>query len=161
MLNKAMIIGNLGRDPEMRYTQSGTAVATLAVATTRSWTDKQTNQRKEETEWHRVAVFGRTAEACQQYLAKGSKVYVEGRIRTRNYEDKDGVKRYSTEIIADTVQFLGRKDGGQGGGHGGESRDQGGYGGSQDGQGQGYGGGYGGRSGDYSKGGPGEDDIPF
>lgn len=113
-VNKVILIGNLGRDPELRYTQSGMAVANLSVATTRKWKNKQTNELQEETEWHRVSVFGQTAEACGNYLAKGRQVYVEGRLKTRSWDDKDGVKRYATEVVADTVQFLGGKqDGGQ------------------------------------------------
>lgn len=117
-VNKVIIVGNLGRDPEMRYTQSGMAVASLAIATSRKWKNKQTNELQEETEWHRVSVFGQTAEACNNFLAKGRQVYVEGRLKTSSY-DKEGVKHYSTEIVADTVQFLGGKEGGapsQGGG---------------------------------------------
>jgi single-strand DNA-binding protein len=113
-VNKAILIGNLGRDPDLRYMQNGTPVASLSVATARKWRNKQTNEMVEETEWHRVSVFGKTAEACGQHLAKGRQVYVEGRIQTRSYEDKDGVKKYSTEIIADVVQFLGGR--GEGGG---------------------------------------------
>lgn len=107
-INKAIIVGNLGRDPEARYTQGGTAVCTLSIATTRSYTNKA-NERVEETEWHRVVVWGKTAEACSQHLAKGRQVYVEGRLQTRSYDDKDGVKKYTTEIVADVVQFLGSR----------------------------------------------------
>lgn len=113
-INKVMVIGNLGRDPELRYTQSGTAVASLNVATTRKWRDKKTDQMAEETEWHRVTVFGQQAEHCNNYLSRGRLVYVEGRLRTRAFVDKNlsercgqEVKRYNTEIVADTVQFLG------------------------------------------------------
>lgn len=113
MLNKAMIIGNLGKDPELRYTQEGTAVCNLTVATNETWTDKN-QQKQERTEWHRVTVWGRTAENCEKYLSKGRKVYVEGRIQTREYQDKSGVTKYATEIVAQTVQFLG---GGGGDGH--------------------------------------------
>jgi single-strand DNA-binding protein len=112
-VNKVILIGNLGRDPEMRYTQGGSAVASLNVATTRKWRNKQSNELVEETEWHRVSVFGQQAEACEKYLVKGRSVYVEGRLHTRSYDDKDGIKRYATEVIAETVQFLGgREDGG-------------------------------------------------
>lgn len=124
-VNKAILVGRLGRDPEGRYTQSGTPVCNLSIATTRRVKNKATDQWEEETEWHRVSVFGKTADACTTYLAKGREVYVEGRIRTRSYEDKDGVKRYSTEVVADVVQFLGGKDGGGqsgGGGYGGGKR---------------------------------------
>lgn len=123
-INKVILIGNLGRDPELRYTQSGSAVANLSVATTRAYTNSRTNERVEETEWHRVVVWGKQAEHCNQYLAKGRQVYVEGRLQTRNYEDKDGIKRYSTEVVADTVQFLGGRGGG-----GGDFDNDGGYGG--------------------------------
>lgn len=113
-INKVILIGNLGRDPEMRYTQGGTPVCQLSLATTRSYTNKS-NERVEETEWHRVTVWSKQAEFCNQYLSKGRQVYVEGRLQTRSYEDKDGIKRYSTDIVADTVQFLGgRGDGGGG-----------------------------------------------
>lgn len=104
-LNKAMIIGNLGDDPELRYTQSGTPVANLSIATNRRWTDDN-GQKQEKTEWHRVVVFGRQAETCEQYLSKGRQVYVEGRIQTRKWEDRDGNDRYTTEIVARNVQFL-------------------------------------------------------
>jgi len=104
-LNKAMIIGNLGKDPELRYTQSGRAVANLSVATNEKWTDNDGNPQ-ERTEWHRVVVWGRQAENCEKYLSKGRQVYVEGRIQTRDWTDNDGNKRYSTEIVAQTVQFL-------------------------------------------------------
>ena len=116
-LNKAMIIGNLGDDPELRYTQSGTPVANMSIATNRSWTNDQ-GQKQERTEWQRVVVFGRQAENCEQYLGKGRQVYVEGRIQTREWEDKSGSQRYTTEIVAQTVQFL---SGGAGGGGGGFS----------------------------------------
>lgn len=114
-LNKAMIIGHLGADPEMRYTQSGTAVANLRIATNENWTDKS-GQRQERTEWHRVVTFGRTAENVGKYLKKGRQVYVEGRLQTRDWEDRDGNKRYTTEIVANTITFLGGGGGGGGGG---------------------------------------------
>ncbi|KIG11900.1 Single-stranded DNA-binding protein [Enhygromyxa salina] len=157
-VNKVILIGNLGRDPELRYTQSGSPVASLSVATTRKWRNKQTNEMVEETEWHRVSVFGQSAEHCNNYLSKGRQVYVEGRLRTRSYDDKDGVKKYSTEIIADTVQFLGGRDGGGGGGGGGRGGydDAGGGGGNYGGGGGGnYGGGgsRGGGGGNYGGGG--------
>ena len=175
-VNKVILIGNLGRDPELRYTQSGTPVASLSVATTRRWRNRQTNEMVEETEWHRISVFGNQAEHCNNYLSKGRQVYVEGRLRTRSYDDKDGIKRYSTEVIADTVQFLGsRSDGARGGGGGGGydggggGYDSGGYGGGGRRGGSG-GGGYAGGGGggpepydpgDYSPSGPDDDDIPF
>lgn len=112
-LNKVMILGNLGRDPEVRQTQSGRAVANFSVATTDTWGTGE--DRKERTEWHQVVVWGKSAEACGQYLTKGRQVLVEGRLQTRSYEDKDGVKRYATEIVAQQVQFLGGKNGNGGG----------------------------------------------
>ncbi len=108
MVNKAIIIGNLGSDPEIRYTQAGKAVTTLSVATSRSWKD-QSGQKKEETEWHRVNVWDKTAEFCGEYLRKGMKVYCEGRIQTRKWQDQDGNDRYTTEIVAQTVQNLSPK----------------------------------------------------
>lgn len=110
-VNKAIILGNLGRDPELRHTQAGKAVATLRVATNEVWTD-QSGERQERTEWHSVVVWGKAAENCNQYLKKGRSVFVEGRIQTRKWQDKEGHDRYSTEIVADRVQFVG----GQGGG---------------------------------------------
>lgn len=104
-LNKAMIIGNLGVDPELRYTQSGTAVANLRIATNERWTDKS-GEKQERTEWHRVVVFGRQAETCEKYLKKGRQVYVEGRLQTKEWQDRDGNKRYTTEIVATNVTFL-------------------------------------------------------
>jgi single-strand DNA-binding protein len=109
MLNKVMIIGHLGADPELRYTQTGSPVATLRVATDESYTDKDGN-RVERTEWHRIVVFQRSAENCNQYLHKGSLVYVEGRLQTRKWQDQNGQDRYSTEIRADRVQFLDRRN---------------------------------------------------
>lgn len=114
-LNKAMIIGNLGADPEIRYTQSGTPVANLRIATNETWMDKN-NQRQERTEWHRVVVFGRTAENAGKYLSKGRQVFVEGRIQTKEWDDRDGNKRYTTEIVAQNVTFLSGGSGGGGGG---------------------------------------------
>lgn len=111
-LNKAMIIGNLGRDPELRYTQSGTPVANFSVATNRKWKDNS-GQLQEQTEWHRIVVFGRQAENCEKYLSKGRQVFVEGRLQTRDWEDKDGNTKRTTEIVARNVQFL---SGGAGGG---------------------------------------------
>ncbi|GIW44171.1 MAG: hypothetical protein KatS3mg077_1453 [Candidatus Binatia bacterium] len=106
MVNKVILIGNLGRDPEVRFTPNGQAVARFSVATTEKWRDQQ-GQLQERTEWHNVVVWGKQAEACGQYLAKGRQVYVEGRLQTRSYDDKDGVKRQITEVIAQTVRFLG------------------------------------------------------
>lgn len=107
-VNKVIIVGNLGADPEVRFTGSGQAVANLSIATTEKW------QGGEKTEWHRVVVFGKQAEACKEYLSKGRQVYVEGRIQTRSWDDKDGNKRYTTEVIAQRVQFLGRAPGREG-----------------------------------------------
>jgi single-strand DNA-binding protein len=106
VVNKVILIGNLGRDPEVRFTPSGQAVARFSVATTERWRDQQ-GQPQERTEWHNVVVWGKQAEACGQYLAKGRQVYVEGRIQSRSYDDKDGNKRTVVEIIAQTVRFLG------------------------------------------------------
>ncbi|WP_294446160.1 single-stranded DNA-binding protein [uncultured Mailhella sp.] len=111
MLNKVMIIGHLGADPELRYTQSGSPVTTLRVATDESYTDRDGN-RVERTEWHRIVVFQRAAENCNQYLRKGSLVYVEGKLSTRKWQDQNGQDRYTTEIRADRVQFLDRRSGG-------------------------------------------------
>ena len=109
MLNRATIIGHLGRDPEVHHTESGQTVANMSVATTDKWQDRQ-GEWQERTEWHRVAVWGKQADACAEYLSKGRQVYVEGRIETRTYE-KDGEKRYSTGIVASRVQFLGGRNG--------------------------------------------------
>ena len=113
-VNKVIIVGNLGQDPEIRYMPDGTAVANFSVATSDEWKDKQTGEKKERTEWHRIVVWRQLAEVCGKYLTKGRQVYVEGKLQTRSWE-KDGVTRYTTEIIASTVQFLGGRDGaGQG-----------------------------------------------
>lgn len=113
-INKVIIIGNLGGDPEVRYTPSGSAVANFNVATSESWKDKNTGEKKERTEWHRIVVWGKLGELCGEYLSKGRQVYVEGRLQTRSYDDKDGVKRYMTEVIATDIQFLGSKESGGG-----------------------------------------------
>lgn len=175
-VNKAIIIGNLGRDPEIMYTQQGLAIVKLAVATTEVWYDKNTSEKQEKTEWHRITVFGKQAENCERFLSKGRQVYVEGRIQTSTYE-KDGQTHYSTEIVANTVQFLGNKESGGGGSYGGG---QGGGGGYQQRPPSNQGGGYQG-GGNYQGGGgfssptspgsapdqgnapsmPPEDDIPF
>lgn len=105
-INKVIIIGNLGADPEVRYGPTGGAVANITVATSESWTDKQTNEKKELTEWHRVVVYQRLAEIAGEYLRKGSKVFIEGRLRTRKWQDQQGVERYTTEIIANELQML-------------------------------------------------------
>ena len=112
-INKVIIVGNLGRDPENRYLPSGEQVTSIAVATTESWKDKVTSEKKELTEWHRISFFGKLAEIAGQYLEKGSQVYIEGRLRTRKYTDKEGIDRYATEIIADTMQMLGGRQEGQ------------------------------------------------
>ena len=111
-VNKVILIGNLGRDPELRYTQSGQAVANFSVATTDKFTDKEGNPQ-ERTEWHRIVVWGKQAENCAQYLSKGRSAYIEGSLQTRDWEDKEGIKRYTTEVRAQRVQFLGGPGGGQ------------------------------------------------
>ena len=110
-INKVILIGNLGKDPETRYTADGAAITNITLATTDTWKDKATGEKKEATEWHRVAFFGRLAEIAGQYLKKGRPVYIEGRIRTRKWQDKEGVDRYTTEIIADQMQMLGSREG--------------------------------------------------
>jgi single-strand DNA-binding protein len=111
-INKAILIGNLGNDPEVRYTPSGVAVATFNIATSEEWKDKDSGEKKQRTEWHRIVAWRRLGEICGEYLSKGKQVYVEGRIQTNAWEDKEGIKRYTTEIIANTVQFLGGRDAG-------------------------------------------------
>lgn len=115
-VNKVIIVGNLGRDPETRYMPNGDAVTNVAVATTESWKDKNSGEKKELTEWHRITFYRKLAEIAGQYLKKGSQVYVEGRLQTRKWTDKEGVERYTTEIIADTMQMLGSRQGMGGGG---------------------------------------------
>ena len=117
-INKVILIGNLGADPEMRYTQSQQPVANLRLATSESWNDRNSNERVERTEWHRVVCFARLAEICGEYLRKGSKVYIEGRLQTRSWEGQDGQTRYSTEVVAREMQMLDSR-GGQGDGYGG------------------------------------------
>jgi len=147
-INKVILVGNLGADPETRYMPSGGAVTNLSIATSETWKDKQSGEQKDRTEWHKVAMFGRLAEIAAEYLRKGSQVYIEGKLRTRKWQDKDGNDRWTTEIIADEMQMLGGRGGAGGGGGGG------------------------GRSADDSHGGPGpsapsgpdgdfDDDIPF
>lgn len=166
-VNKVILLGNLGADPEVRFTQGGQAVATFRMATSESWTDRSSGQRQERTEWHRVVAWGRLAELCGEYLRKGRQCYVEGRIQTREWQDKEGQKRYTTEIVASQVVFLGGR--GEGGGGGGFGGSEGGYGG---GGGGGFGGSEGGYGGGGSQGGGGygstggggfgdDDDIPF
>jgi single-strand DNA-binding protein len=168
-VNKVILIGNLGRDPETRYSPDGAAICNVSIATTSQWKDKATGERKEETEWHRVTFYGRLAEIAGEYLKKGRSVYVEGRLKTRKYTDKQGVERYATDIIADQMQMLGGREGmggGGGGDDGGYAERGGGYGG---GGGRPSGGGFGGGG---SRGTPSEkrpapdlgdmdDDIPF
>ena len=131
-INKVILIGNLGRDPEVRYTPSGAAVCNVSVATTRNWKDKSSGDKVEETEWHRVVFYDRLAEIAGEYLKKGRPVYVEGRLKTRKWQDKDGKDNYTTEIVAEQMQLLGGREGGGGGGGG-------------------YGGGQGGNPEDYSQ----------
>src|SRR5690349_22612874 len=118
-INKVILIGNLGADPEPRAMPAGTTVANLRVATSESWRDKQTGEQQERTEWHRVALFGRLAEIAGEYLRKGSQVYIEGSLRTRKWQDKQGNERYSTEIVGNELQMLGGRGGAGGGAEGG------------------------------------------
>jgi single-strand DNA-binding protein len=160
-VNKVILIGNLGADPETRAMPSGTTVANLRIATSESWRDKQTGEQQERTEWHRVALFGRLAEVAAEYLRKGSQVYIEGSLRTRKWQDKQGNERYSTEIVGNDMQMIG----GRGGGGGGAGGAPGGGGGAREHFGDEGGGGGGGapRTGGGG-GGSGEefdDDIPF
>ena len=157
-INKVILVGNLGQDPETKAMPSGMTVCNLRIATSESWKDKQTGEMKEQTEWHSVAMFGRLAEIAGEYLRKGSQVYIEGRLRTRKWQDKEGRDRYTTEIVANEMQMLGSRGGGMGGGEGrgegrGEARASGG--------GRGGEGGYG----DAPRGGASDqfddDDIPF
>ena len=110
-VNKVIIVGNLGRDPETRYLPSGEAVTNISVATTETWKDKASGEKKEATEWHRISFFGKLAEIAGEYLKKGSQVYVEGRLRTRKWQDKDGQDRYTTEVVAERMQMLGSRAG--------------------------------------------------
>jgi len=139
-INKVIIVGNLGADPETRYSAGGTAITSLRVATSETWTDKQSGERQERTEWHRVKMFGRLAEIAGEYLKKGRQVYIEGSLRTDKYTGQDGVERYSTDIIANEMQMLGGGEGGGGGGGFQRERPQGGA-PRQGGGGGGYGGG--------------------
>jgi single-strand DNA-binding protein len=155
-VNKAILVGNLGRDPELRTTPNGQSVVNFTLATSETWTDKS-GERVERTEWHRIVVWGKQAEMCNQYLSKGRTVYIEGRIQTREWEDKDGNKRYTTEINANTVNFIGprRSGGGDSGGgpstgSSGSSTGAGGSGSKGDGP-----------SGDAGPPMPTDDDIPF
>jgi len=119
-VNKVILGGNLGRDPEVRYTPDGAAICNVSIATTSQWKDKNSGERREETEWHRVVFYNRLAEIAGEYLKKGRSVYVEGRLKTRKWQDKDtGADKYTTEIVADQMQMLGGREGGGGGGEGG------------------------------------------
>ena len=141
-LNKAILIGNLGKDPEMRYTPGGLGIANFNIATSETWNNKE-GAKETRTEWHRIVAFGKLAEICGEYLSKGKQVYIEGRIQTRDWEDKDGNKRYTTEIVANQMLMLGSRDAGD------AAKSQGGMGGG--------GGGFQGAPGP----GPQDDDIPF
>ena len=118
-VNKVILVGNCGRDPEVRYAPSGSAICSVTIATSRQWKDKTSGERQEETEWHRVTFFDRMAEIAGEYLKKGKPVYIEGRIKTRKYTDKDGVEKFATDIIATDMQLLGGREGGSGSGGGG------------------------------------------
>lgn len=126
-VNKVILIGNLGRDPEIRYMQDGTPVANFSVATSENWNDKNTGERREKTEWHRIVAWRRWAEICAQYLSKGKQVYIEGKLQTREWEDKEGIKRYTTEIVVNFMQMLGTRadNTGQGAYQGGSGRSSG------------------------------------
>src|SRR6478672_3322128 len=140
-VNKVILVGRLGQNPEIRYTPSGAAVSNFSVATNESWTDKS-GQKQERTEWHKVVVWGKLAELCGQYLAKGRQVYLEGRLQTRQWQDKDGQTKYTTEVQAQTVQFLGAGQGAGAGAQGGDQFNQD-HGYNDHGGGQAQGGGYG------------------
>jgi len=174
-INKVILVGNLGADPETRAMPSGTTVANLRIATSESWRDKQSGEQQERTEWHRVVLFGRLGEIAAEYLKKGSQVYIEGSLRTRKWQDKQGQERFSTEIVGNEMQMLGGRGGGGGGtGGGGGDFDRssgGGSGGSRGGRSGGSGGGgdsyadeysqSGGASGGGGKADDFDDDIPF
>jgi len=174
-INKVILVGNLGADPETRAMPSGTTVANLRIATSESWRDKQSGEQQERTEWHRVVLFGRLGEIAAEYLKKGSQVYIEGSLRTRKWQDKLGQERYSTEIVGNDMQMLGGRGGGGGAAGGGGDFERGSSGGSGGGRGgRSSGGGGGGGGGDpypdeyaHSGGGGGgkaedfDDDIPF
>lgn len=127
-VNKVILIGNLGRDPEVRYTPSGSAVCNVTLATTRNWKSKESGEKVEETEWHRIVFYDRLAEIAGEYLKKGRSIYVEGRLKTRKWTDKDGAEKYTTEIIAQEMNMLGSREG-MGGGTGGSADEEGGGGG--------------------------------
>lgn len=124
-VNKVILIGNLGRDPEVRYAASGSAICNITIATSRQWKDRSTGERQEETEWHRVVLYDRLGEIAGEYLKKGSPCYIEGRLKTRKWQDKEGLDRYTTEIIADSLQLLGSR--GDSGGAGSNYDEGGGY----------------------------------
>jgi single-strand DNA-binding protein len=142
-VNKVILVGNLGADPEMRHTGGGTAICSFNLATSESWTDKQSGEKQERTEWHRVKLFGRLAEIAGEYLKKGRQVYIEGSLRTDKYTDKQGIERYSTDIIASEMQMLGGGGEGGAGGGGGFQRERPQSGGQRPGGGQSRGGDYG------------------
>ncbi|HEY0339191.1 MAG TPA: single-stranded DNA-binding protein [Steroidobacteraceae bacterium] len=171
-VNKVILVGNLGADPETRAMPSGSTVANLRIATSESWRDKTSGEQQERTEWHRVALFGRLAEIASEYLKKGSQVYIEGSLRTRKWQDKQGNERFSTEIVGNELQMLGGRGGAGGGGGGGASYGAGGSGGTGAGAGAGAGGGgrsapadsypeYSGPSGPSHEKDDFDDDIPF
>src|SRR3990170_4404867 len=122
-VNKVILIGNLGNDPDVRYTASGAAVANISLATAESWKDKESGEQQERTEWHRIVFFGRLAEIVGEYLHKGSQIYVEGRLQTRKWQDKEGHDRYTTEIVAGEMQMLGGRGGSGGGGGGSQTQE--------------------------------------
>lgn len=122
-VNKVILVGNLGKDPDVRYLPDGGAVVNLALATSSNWKDKNTGEKREETEWHRVVIYGRLAEIAGEYCKKGRSVYIEGRLKTRKWQDQSGVDKYTTEIIADQMQLLGSRDGGGGGSSMGNAED--------------------------------------
>ncbi|MEX1222900.1 MAG: single-stranded DNA-binding protein [Idiomarina sp.] len=124
-INKVILIGNLGADPEIRYTQNSTAIANLSIATSETWKDKQTGEQREQTEWHRCVAYRRLAEIAGEYLKKGSKIYVEGRLQTRKWQGQDGVERYTTEIVINELQMLDGRPGGQQGNYGNQPSNQG------------------------------------
>jgi len=158
-INKVILVGNLGQDPEIRYTADGRPIANFSIATSETWNDKSSGERREKTEWHRVVVFGKLAEICGEYLSKGRQVYIEGKLQTRKWQGKDGQDRYTTEVVVDmrgTMQMLGSREGGGGGSAGGGPAGGGRHP-------QGHGGGST-QSGDYNSPPPypdADDDIPF
>ncbi len=158
-VNKVILLGNLGRDPELRYTPGGQPVANFSIATSESWNKKDGSGREEKTEWHRIVAWGRTAELCAQYLAKGRTVYIEGRLQTREWENKEGQKQRTTEVVANTVQFIGSPGGA---GAGGGAAGGGGSGGGGAPRGGSQGGGGAPTSGGFDNGPPpADDEIPF